>query len=325
MIHRALVHFVVIFIAWLAVLLDPANSLAQSGPQTINGTAVYTEIDQARGVATFSNDCGSQTLTQGQLQAGAIPSQIIPCPRPNSAPRSGASHPVVPPPPTKSPEEVANENQKKARERRLQQRLEESKATVDPQLQFDALVLAGQADTAYHAGQYERAVQLLEKAIDIYGQIKQPLARTDLVEKKTRVDCKWTIRRAHDAASPEVARREWEKAISGPCRQIPEELKYARTYFAKLAPVATANSQSGRGQIKGKQPGDECLVFSPVNPGIACNGIDSLTAVVVNNCSRARKMQICLEKRTGEVDCKSSAYAYPVHAYPLSSGLLGLI
>lgn len=54
----------------------------QSGYQLINGTRVFTEIDQARGVATFSNDCGSQTLTQGQLQAGAIPDQIIPCPRP---------------------------------------------------------------------------------------------------------------------------------------------------------------------------------------------------------------------------------------------------
>lgn len=57
----------------------PAN--AQSGHQVINGTQVYTVIDQGRGVATFSNDCGSQTLTQGQLQAGAIPDKIIPCPR----------------------------------------------------------------------------------------------------------------------------------------------------------------------------------------------------------------------------------------------------
>lgn len=57
------------------------SACAQSGYQTINGTRVYTVVDQARGVATFSNDCGSQTLTQRQLQAGAIPSNIIPCPR----------------------------------------------------------------------------------------------------------------------------------------------------------------------------------------------------------------------------------------------------
>ncbi len=58
---------------------------AQSGYQTINGTQVYTVIDQRAGVATFSNDCGSQTLTQGQLQAGAIPNNIIPCPRPGGS------------------------------------------------------------------------------------------------------------------------------------------------------------------------------------------------------------------------------------------------
>lgn len=54
---------------------------AQSGEQVINGTRVFTQIDQARGVATFSNACGSQTLTQRQLQGGAIPDQLIPCPR----------------------------------------------------------------------------------------------------------------------------------------------------------------------------------------------------------------------------------------------------
>jgi hypothetical protein len=58
---------------------------AQSGAQTINGTMVYTEVDRSRGVATFSNNCGSQTLTQRELQAGAIPSDIIPCPRPSSS------------------------------------------------------------------------------------------------------------------------------------------------------------------------------------------------------------------------------------------------
>ena len=70
---------------------------AQSGYQTINGTRVLTEIDQSRGVATFSNDCGSQTLTQSQLQNGALPTNIIPCPRP-SAPSFNNSGASVPPP-----------------------------------------------------------------------------------------------------------------------------------------------------------------------------------------------------------------------------------
>lgn len=70
-----------ILLGLISILALPALSAnAESGYQTINGTQVYTVIDHAAGLATFSNSCGSQTLTQGQLQAGAIPNQIIPCP-----------------------------------------------------------------------------------------------------------------------------------------------------------------------------------------------------------------------------------------------------
>lgn len=65
----------------LFTLLFLPHARAESGYQVIQGTQVYTVIDHSRGVATFSNNCGSQTLTQRQLQQGAIPSQIIPCPR----------------------------------------------------------------------------------------------------------------------------------------------------------------------------------------------------------------------------------------------------
>jgi len=57
-----------------------------SGYQTIRGTRVFTHLFHERGYARFSNDCGSQTLTQGQLQAGAIPDDIIPCPRSSDGP-----------------------------------------------------------------------------------------------------------------------------------------------------------------------------------------------------------------------------------------------
>jgi len=77
-----------IILGLLSVLALPALSAnAESGYQTINGTQVYTVIDHAARVATFSNSCGSQTLTQGQLQAGAIPNEIIPCPRASSSSR----------------------------------------------------------------------------------------------------------------------------------------------------------------------------------------------------------------------------------------------
>ncbi len=56
-----------------------------NGDQVIDGTQVHTTIYHERGYAIFSNDCGSQQLTQRQLQAGARPTDIIPCPRPRSA------------------------------------------------------------------------------------------------------------------------------------------------------------------------------------------------------------------------------------------------
>lgn len=73
------------YLSFFGLLILPCFQLyalearAESGYQVIQGTRVFTEIDHARGVATFSNSCGSQTLTQRQLQQGAIPSRIIPC------------------------------------------------------------------------------------------------------------------------------------------------------------------------------------------------------------------------------------------------------
>jgi hypothetical protein len=55
------------------------------GDQVINNTPVFTIVMPSLGIATFSNDCGIQTLTQTELQAGALPSQIIPCPNERAA------------------------------------------------------------------------------------------------------------------------------------------------------------------------------------------------------------------------------------------------
>ena len=52
-----------------------------SGNQIINGTEVFTEVFENDGYARFSNACGSQTISQTALQQGAIPNNIIPCPR----------------------------------------------------------------------------------------------------------------------------------------------------------------------------------------------------------------------------------------------------
>lgn len=70
-----------LFSALLMGDLSVSNAQSGCGYRTINGTQVEVCVDLGRGIATFNNNCGSQTLTQGQLAAGAIPNQIIPCPR----------------------------------------------------------------------------------------------------------------------------------------------------------------------------------------------------------------------------------------------------
>ncbi len=72
---------------------SPARAQTGGGWQVIQGTRVYSEVDLSRGIATFSNECGTQTLTQGQLAAGAIPNRIVPCPRPGSGGGNGACPP----------------------------------------------------------------------------------------------------------------------------------------------------------------------------------------------------------------------------------------
>ena len=52
------------------------------GDTTIAGAQVHIEIDVASENATFSNSCGTQMLTQRQLQNNAVPDRILPCPRP---------------------------------------------------------------------------------------------------------------------------------------------------------------------------------------------------------------------------------------------------
>lgn len=80
---------------WLLMFfaLPLSSSFAQthSGYQVIDGTRVYTEIFESQGYAKFSNSCGSQTISQRELQAGAKPYNIIPCPRSRSSPPSNDS------------------------------------------------------------------------------------------------------------------------------------------------------------------------------------------------------------------------------------------
>lgn len=74
-----------LFIFVLLALPNASFAQTWSGSQVIDGTEVYTEIFQSQGYARFRNSCGTQTITQRELQAGAKPTNIIPCPRPRGS------------------------------------------------------------------------------------------------------------------------------------------------------------------------------------------------------------------------------------------------
>jgi hypothetical protein len=71
-------------LTFFACVTDGARA-QESGYQVIQGTRVFTQIDHAADTATFSNACGSQTISHRDLAAGAIPRNIIPCPRPSAS------------------------------------------------------------------------------------------------------------------------------------------------------------------------------------------------------------------------------------------------
>lgn len=285
-------------VAAILVCLASFVAHAESGYQVIDGTRVFTVIDRARGVATFSNDCGSQTLTQGQLQAGAKPTRIIPCPRPSQPQRStsgsstssqyrrncefgrehlsdakrekdalvksvminlaigiirkqcplaGMSSVVTW---AESELKAMNADARDAAAKAAQQkRLDEKRSSADPKLQFDARVLSTEAETAYHAGQYDKAIAQFEKAIGIYTQLGEPLARDAVVVMRDRAQCKSAIRRAHQAATPDAARQLWTQAEATACQKFAEDRKYVRTQLAKLkAAGATSAPRKSRGK-----------------------------------------------------------------------------
>ena len=89
-------------IVWVWGVALVAGSFAaghsqESGYQIINGTRVFTQIDHASDTATFSNECGSLTISHRDLGNGAIPDRIIPCPRPKAptGPRPSSGNPFA--------------------------------------------------------------------------------------------------------------------------------------------------------------------------------------------------------------------------------------
>jgi hypothetical protein len=89
------------FLLFLCLESAPASSQTYSGDQVIDGTKVHTEVYEDQGYAIFRNSCGSQRISQRELQRGAKPYNIIPCPRPRSAPQSENAPPARNTPPAR--------------------------------------------------------------------------------------------------------------------------------------------------------------------------------------------------------------------------------
>jgi hypothetical protein len=72
--------------------------------------------------------------------------------------------------------------------------------------------------------------------------------------------------------------------------------KLSKAQCGKNIPTATSGS---------------CLTPT-LGKGIPCDNANDITIVVRNDCDGPRRIRICLQKKTGKMDCASSAFAIPV-------------
>lgn len=192
-------------------MLAGGTALAQSGYQTINGTRVFTQIDQARGVATFTNECGSQTLTQSELQGGAIPDQIIPCPRPGAhrdSDEPGRSRPAP---------DVRDESAE-ARAR--------------------AMRIAAEGDRLYAQKQYRQAIAKYQEAqrIQLAADLGNAYRITKL--KAERATCLLQLDGALRQRSAGARQAAIEAAGANECRRFPAIVTEARTSAGRVPETA---------------------------------------------------------------------------------------
>lgn len=193
-----------------------APAWSQSGYQTINGTRVFTQIDQAAGVATFSNDCGTQRLTQAQLQNGAIPNQIVPCPRPNGASGSPAASDVL----------LKDARERFAKAMNLFNQGANAKAQTDFEGAERIFRLAGDAPNAEIAGRNKRL------------SICRWMSTHDLVSEKSLRQYLGQGRPDPDSMDEKLYH------VHGICLEFPAEAAAARAKLASLEQQAQQQKQS---------------------------------------------------------------------------------
>jgi hypothetical protein len=78
--------FSIVILVFVAAYAVPdggvlAQGLSMCADRTINGTSVRECYDGAQGEAVLTNSCGTQRMSAQALSNGAIPSDIVPCPR----------------------------------------------------------------------------------------------------------------------------------------------------------------------------------------------------------------------------------------------------
>ena len=246
-VDAARIHALTFFSLLILVSCGFAKSVkAQSGEQVINGTRVFTVIDQSRGVATFSNQCGSQTLTQRQLQQGAIPSDIIPCPRPRSQTNDGARRAI--------------EAERREAERLNQQREE---ARQEEELRQDA---QEEGDTQYKEGavyennkEYMDAKSSYEAAATSYNQSGASAMEAKAKRSADRVVCNYTLEafdrslKQGNRSASEIANhgREIQNSV---CSDFPNAISYIDE---RIASAETAQPDADDGESGATAVGDK--------------------------------------------------------------------
>ena len=182
---------------------------AQSGCGTyvIQGTQVQECYSAQNNYVTFSNSCGSQSLTQSQMQAGAIPNQIVPCPRPGSGSSSNGNG-------------------------------GSSSATLYAQ---EAAKHFGEATAYASGGDYLRATTRFEMAADEYRKAGDR-ANTEIADRNRRLaSCRMQMQGSENAANtlrflrdPQASRGLWDDKDVGVCQGFPEIMDWLNKRIAAL-------------------------------------------------------------------------------------------
>jgi hypothetical protein len=199
----------ILFGVFIPAEISVVQAMEIESDEIIQGTRVHVVLDDQTRLGTFSNSCGSQTLSQSQLQNGAIPSNIIPCPRPggSSAPPSG--------------------------DRAGQQQQERARADASFQKALNEL----------RSGDYLSSIKDFLDASQKYRALGDRQNAAGAERDAFQAQCYWNMKAASDENELRELRGEGQDPSKGICREFPDAMKWIATRISSLSAKKASDSR----------------------------------------------------------------------------------